>query len=115
MTIYDRNVTGNLEKQGETLRLWAQTYPRDPVAPGLLAGFFAVGTGQYELMIDEARNAIALGPDAGQAIPSFYSRPRSVEAVVDTVVWRILDQLGLPNPRAFRWKDEHSKTEQTQN
>jgi 4-hydroxy-3-polyprenylbenzoate decarboxylase len=39
------------------------------------------------------------------AIPSFYSRPQSVEDVVDTVVWRILDQIGLPNPRAFRWKD----------
>jgi 3-polyprenyl-4-hydroxybenzoate decarboxylase len=23
--------------------------------------------------------------------------------LVDTVVWRILDQLGLPNPKAFRW------------
>jgi 4-hydroxy-3-polyprenylbenzoate decarboxylase len=40
------------------------------------------------------------------AIPSFYSRPQTVADVVDTVVWRILDQLGLPNPRAFRWKDE---------
>src|ERR1044071_6658124 len=49
------------------------------------------------------------------AIPSFYSRPRSVEAVVDTVVWRILDQLGLPNPRAYRWNDEASRTERTRN
>src|ERR1043165_2094269 len=40
------------------------------------------------------------------AIPSFYSRPESVEAVADTVVWRILDQLGLPNPAAYRWKSE---------
>jgi 4-hydroxy-3-polyprenylbenzoate decarboxylase len=39
------------------------------------------------------------------AIPAFYSRPQSVTDVADTVVWRILDQLGLPNPRAFRWKD----------
>jgi 4-hydroxy-3-polyprenylbenzoate decarboxylase len=65
-----------------------------------------------------ARNVVTLieaGAILLPAIPSFYSRPRSVEAVVDTVVWRILDQLGLPNPRAFRWKDEHSKTEQTQN
>jgi serine/threonine protein kinase len=73
MAIYDRNVTGNLEKQGETLRLWAQTYPRDPVAPGLTAGFFAAGTGQYELMIEEARKAIAIGFDAGQATPAYYS------------------------------------------
>ena len=42
------------------------------------------------------------------AIPSFYSRPASVVEVVDTVVWRILDQLGLPNPRAYRWKDENA-------
>ena len=73
MTIYDRQVTGNLEKEGETLRLWAQTYPRDPVAPGLTSGFFAAGTGQYELMIEEARKAIAIGPDAGQVIPAYYS------------------------------------------
>ena len=73
MTIYDRNVTGNLEREGETLRLWAQTYPRDPVAPGLTAGFFAAGTGQYELMIEEARKAIAIGFDAGQATPAYYS------------------------------------------
>jgi tetratricopeptide (TPR) repeat protein len=73
MAIYDRNVTGNLEKQGETLRLWAQTYPRDPVAPGLMAGFFAAGTGQYELMIEEARKAIAIAPDAGQTTPAYFS------------------------------------------
>ena len=64
-----------------------------------------------------ARNVVALieaGAVLLPAVPSFYSRPSSVEAVVDTVVWRILDQLGLPNPRAFRWKDEHSKTEPMQ-
>ena len=56
-----------------------------------------------------ARNVVTLleaGAVVLPAIPSFYSRPQSVAEVVDTVVWRILDQLGLPNPRAFRWKDE---------
>jgi 4-hydroxy-3-polyprenylbenzoate decarboxylase len=43
------------------------------------------------------------------AIPSYYSRPQSVNDVVDTVVWRILDQIGLPNPRAYRWKDESAQ------
>ena len=38
------------------------------------------------------------------AIPSFYSRPKSVHDVVDTVVWRILDQIGLPSSRAYRWQ-----------
>jgi flavin prenyltransferase len=56
-----------------------------------------------------ARNVVTLleaGAVVLPAIPSFYSRPKSVEAVVDTVVWRILDQLGLPNPRAYRWSAE---------
>jgi 4-hydroxy-3-polyprenylbenzoate decarboxylase len=56
-----------------------------------------------------ARNVVTLleaGAIVLPAIPSFYSRPQSVAAVVDTVVWRILDQIGLPNPRAYRWKDE---------
>jgi tetratricopeptide (TPR) repeat protein len=73
MTIYDRQVTGNLEKEGETLRLWAQTYPRDPVAPGLTSGYFAAGTGQYELMIEKAKEAIALDRDAAQNISAYHS------------------------------------------
>ncbi len=58
-----------------------------------------------------ARNVVALleaGATVLPAIPSFYSRPQSVNDVVDTVVWRILDQLGLPAPRAFRWKNSTS-------
>jgi 4-hydroxy-3-polyprenylbenzoate decarboxylase len=56
-----------------------------------------------------ARNVVTLleaGAILLPAIPSFYSRPGSVEEVADTVVWRILDQIGLPNPRAYRWKDD---------
>ena len=30
----------------------------------------------------------------------------SLVDLVDTVVWRILDQIGLPNPRAYRWADQ---------
>ena len=60
-----------------------------------------------------ARNVVTLleaGAIVLPAIPSFYSRPQSVNDVADTVVWRILDQLGLPNPRAFRWKDDRADT-----
>src|ERR1043165_2426195 len=56
-----------------------------------------------------ARNVVTLleaGAIVLPAIPSFYSRPGSVEAVAATVVWRILDQLGLPNPAAYRWRDD---------
>ena len=60
-----------------------------------------------------ARNVVTLleaGAIVLPAVPSFYSQPRSVRDVVDTVIWRILDQLGLPNPRAYRWKDDSAKS-----
>jgi flavin prenyltransferase len=44
------------------------------------------------------------------AIPSFYSRPSTVAEVVDTVVSRLLDQIGLPNARAYRWAEGKSRT-----
>lgn len=56
-----------------------------------------------------ARNVVTLleaGAVVLPAIPSFYSRPASVTAVVDTVVWRILDQISLPNPGAYRWGEK---------
>src|SRR5436189_406838 len=56
-----------------------------------------------------ARNVVTLleaGAIVMPASPSFYSRPDSVDAVVDTVVWRILDQIGLPNPQTYRWGQE---------
>ena len=56
-----------------------------------------------------ARNVVTLleaGAIVLPAIPSFYSRPRSVTAIVDTVVWRILDQIGLPNSQAYRWGEK---------
>jgi len=56
-----------------------------------------------------ARNVVTLleaGAIVLPAIPSFYSRPGSVTAIVDTVVWRILDQIGLPNPKAYRWGEK---------
>src|SRR6184192_2219132 len=59
-----------------------------------------------------ARNVVTLleaGAIVLPAIPSFYSRPVSVVDVVDTVVWRILDQIGLPSSRAYRWADETSR------
>ncbi|MEI8042633.1 MAG: UbiX family flavin prenyltransferase [Verrucomicrobiota bacterium] len=40
------------------------------------------------------------------ANPSFYTRPQTVEAVVDTVVARVLDHLGVEHELAGRWKEE---------
>jgi len=58
-----------------------------------------------------ARNIVTLleaGAIVLPAIPSFYSRPSSVAAVVDTVVWRILDQIGVPSAHAYRWGRENA-------
>lgn len=55
-----------------------------------------------------ARNAVTVieaGARFLPAMPSFYGRPETLEAAVDTVVWRILDQLGLDAPNACRWRE----------
>src|ERR1700736_4938751 len=59
-----------------------------------------------------ARNIVTLleaGAVVLPAIPSFYNRPASLIEVVDTVLWRVLDQIGLPNPRAYRWADQTAR------
>jgi 4-hydroxy-3-polyprenylbenzoate decarboxylase len=40
------------------------------------------------------------------ANPSFYGRPQTVAGVVDTVVGRVLDHLGIPHDIAPRWQEE---------
>lgn len=40
------------------------------------------------------------------ASPSFYTRPQTVEQVVDTVVARVLDHLGIENTAMPRWREE---------
>jgi 4-hydroxy-3-polyprenylbenzoate decarboxylase len=40
------------------------------------------------------------------ANPSFYTNPRTVQEVVDTVVARVLDHLGVPQALVPRWQEE---------
>jgi 4-hydroxy-3-polyprenylbenzoate decarboxylase len=40
------------------------------------------------------------------ANPSYYMRPATVEAVVDTVVARVLDHIGVPHQLMPRWNEE---------
>ena len=61
--MYDRQVTGNLEKALQTLTSWTETYPRDVDAHALLGGFSSQGTGKYELSIEATQKAITLDPD----------------------------------------------------
>ena len=43
------------------------------------------------------------------ATPSFYSKPATIDALLDTVVSRVLDQLGLPQRLMPRWGAEDAK------
>lgn len=55
----------------------------------------------------QARNIVAVmeaGATVLPAIPSFYGRPSTVEEVVDTVVARILDHLGVAHRLVRRWQ-----------
>jgi len=40
------------------------------------------------------------------ASPSFYTRPDTVEQVVDTVVARVLDHIGIAHKLVARWSEE---------
>ena len=61
-TLYDRDYTGNLERERRTLETWAETYPRDARAHSLISGLALTSTGQHELAIAETDKAIALEP-----------------------------------------------------
>ena len=60
--LYDRQVTGNLPRELQTLESWVQTYPRDTQAFAVIAGWATLGTGQYERGIQAARAALRLDP-----------------------------------------------------
>lgn len=52
-----------------------------------------------ENLLDLARKGIRIVPP----MPAFYNNPASVDDIVDHIVGRVLDQLGLPAPRVRRW------------
>lgn len=57
----------------------------------------------------QARNVVTVmeaGAFVLPAMPSFYSKPTTFEELADTVVHRVLDQLGIASPNACRWAEE---------
>jgi 4-hydroxy-3-polyprenylbenzoate decarboxylase len=57
-----------------------------------------------ENMLTLARAGAVILPPA----PGFYARPRSVSDLVDFVVARVLDHLGVPQTLVPRWGDAHA-------
>ena len=100
--MHDRQVTGNLERQQQTLESWARTYPRDPDPHGLLSGFATIGSGKYELSIEEANKALALDPDLMPPYANLahsymcLGRLADAEATIQRASDRKLDFLDFP-------------------
>ena len=53
-----------------------------------------------ENMLRLARAGVHIIP----ASPGFYHRPQTIEALVDHLVFRILDHLGVPHSQTSRWQ-----------
>ena len=106
-TFYDRQVTGNLERQQQTMESWARAYPRDPVPLGLMAGLATISTGRYELSIASADKALALDPDRGPTLNSkahsqlFLNRVADAEATIRLAMERKVDFEETPLLRFF--------------
>ena len=60
---YDLRVTGNLIKAQQTSKLWAQTYPRERDAHGLLAGAIYGVFGKFEEAVEESKRTVEIDPD----------------------------------------------------
>jgi serine/threonine protein kinase/tetratricopeptide (TPR) repeat protein len=63
-SIYHSADTGDLEKEKDTVEVWAQTFPRDVIARnrlGIIYGTF----GQYDKSILALREALRLSPESG--------------------------------------------------
>ena len=87
-TPYERDVSGNLEKEQQTFVSWAQSYPRDRDAHGLMSGFASQGMGQYEESLEEAKIALGIDPDFSPGYINiafdclYLDRPSEAEEVV---------------------------------
>ncbi len=60
------------------------------------------------------RNMLTLreaGADILAAMPAFYHRPKTISDMVDMIVGRILDRLGVENNLFFRWGKDTSNTD----
>jgi len=60
----------------------------------------------------QARNIVTVleaGAEVIPAIPAFYHRPETILDLVDTVVARVLDHLGIEHALTKRWMEEKSK------
>jgi len=82
----DRGVAGVVLKEGKRLALVVRESP-----------FHAIN---LEQMLTLARSGVRIVPP----IPPFYQKARTVEELVDQIVGRVLDQIGLHTDLPTRWR-----------
>ena len=63
-SLYHTVATGDLEKEKETVEVWARTFPRDPIPRNRLGILYGT-LGQYDRALSELREARRLLPDSG--------------------------------------------------
>jgi 4-hydroxy-3-polyprenylbenzoate decarboxylase len=56
-----------------------------------------------EIHLENMLALARMGAHVVPPMPAFYNRPESVENIIDHTIARVLDQFGLPAPRACRW------------
>lgn len=56
--------------------------------------------------IENMRLVTLAGATVIPAIPSFYTKPKTIEEAVDTVIARVLDHLGVENHLRPRWQEK---------
>jgi 4-hydroxy-3-polyprenylbenzoate decarboxylase len=56
--------------------------------------------------LENMTRAARAGATIFPASPGFYFKPATVTDLVDSVIWRVLDHLGLPSETTKRWGNE---------
>lgn len=59
-----------------------------------------------EIALDNMIRITRAGGIIAAAMPAFYTKPRSVEDMVDFMVGRVMDLCGMDNTLVKRWKEE---------
>jgi serine/threonine protein kinase/tetratricopeptide (TPR) repeat protein len=118
--LYDRQVTGNLEKAYQTLESWLQTYPRgdEPPSPhDLLGGIAAQTTGRLERASEISQKFIATHPEIvlgyGNLASVYFFLDRFPEA--ESILQRVSEhKLEVPRLLVMRYNIALLKGEKDQ-
>jgi 4-hydroxy-3-polyprenylbenzoate decarboxylase len=62
--------------------------------------------GHLKVLLAASENGAVILPP----MPAFYTKPKTVEEIVDHTVARILDQLGIAHRLSSRWGDERGQS-----